>query len=69
MSRQFTFLGAVILVLTFVCVQSGHAQTSQDSKSDEAAIRKIVQQVQDGWMQRAVRRLPLLLLLMPTMWS
>jgi uncharacterized protein (TIGR02246 family) len=49
MSRQFTFLGAAILVLTFVYIQSGHAQTSQDSKSDEAAIRKVVQQVQDGW--------------------
>jgi uncharacterized protein (TIGR02246 family) len=49
MSRQFTFLDAAILVLTFVCIQSGHAQTSQDSKSDEAAIRKVVQQVQDGW--------------------
>ena len=49
MSRQFTFLSAAILVLTFVCIKSGQAQTSQDPKSDEAAIRKVVQQVQDGW--------------------
>ena len=37
-------LAAVALVL--VCVQSGRAQ---DAGKDEAAIRQIVQQLQDGW--------------------
>jgi uncharacterized protein (TIGR02246 family) len=49
MSRHFNFFGVAIVVLTLACIQLGHAQTSQDSKSDEAAIRQVVQQVQDGW--------------------
>ncbi len=49
MSRHFKFCASVVIALTLLCVQLAQAQTSQNSTSDEAAIRQVVQQVQDGW--------------------
>ena len=39
----------IVVVLVWVVVQTSNAQPSQAPNGDEAAIRHIVQQVQDGW--------------------
>lgn len=50
MSRRINLFAAVFLALIFIALPSAsHAQTASTSNADEAAIRKIVQQVQDGW--------------------
>ena len=49
MSQRINLFGTVIVALMLVCVQESEAQTSQNTSTDEAAIRKVVQQVQDGW--------------------
>lgn len=46
--RLFSF-AAAIMILMLVSLQVSSAQTSHDSSKDEAAIRQIVQQIQDGW--------------------
>jgi uncharacterized protein (TIGR02246 family) len=48
-SQRINMLGAVSIALMLVCVQVNVAQTTQPSNTDEAAIRQIVQQLQDGW--------------------
>ena len=40
---------AILAAFMLVSVQVSNAETSQNSSKDEDAIRKIVQQVQDGW--------------------
>jgi len=37
------------MILMLVSLQVSSAQTPHDSSKDEAAIRQIVQQIQDGW--------------------
>lgn len=49
MSRRPNLSGAAIVILMLVCIQESEAQTSPNSSADEAAIRKVVQHVQDGW--------------------
>ena len=54
MSKRLNLLAInvmVLMVLMFmsVCVLTSNAQTTQKSNKDEAAIRQVVQQVQDGW--------------------
>lgn len=50
MSQRTNLFAATILALVFVALPSAsYAQTASTSNADEAAIRKIVQQVQDGW--------------------
>ena len=49
MSQRINLFGTVIVALMLACVQESEAQTSQNTSTDEAAIRKVVQQVQDGW--------------------
>lgn len=39
----------ILVALILVAALSANAQTSQKMSKDEAAIRKVVQQVQDGW--------------------
>ncbi len=47
MSQRIRLLVATILVS--LALQAGHAQTPKNPSADEAAIRQIVQQLQDGW--------------------
>ncbi len=49
MSKSTRLLAALILALMSVGGLASHAQPSQTSSSDEAAIRQVVQQLQDGW--------------------
>ena len=49
MSKRTKLLAVLILALTSVGGLAGNTQTPQNSSADEAAIRKVVQQVQDGW--------------------
>jgi uncharacterized protein (TIGR02246 family) len=49
MSQRINLCGAALVALMLVCAQVSSAQTSQSSSTDEAAIRQIVQQVEDGW--------------------
>lgn len=49
MSQRVNSLAAVVAVLALLCVQSGNAQTPQAQQADEAAIRQVVQQLQDAW--------------------
>jgi uncharacterized protein (TIGR02246 family) len=49
MSQRINLLAAVVVAFMLVNVHVGDAQTSQNSNTDEAAIRKVVQQLQDGW--------------------
>ena len=49
MSQRINLFGAAIVTLMLVCVQVCAAQTSQNSNADEAAIRQVVKQVEDGW--------------------
>ncbi len=49
MSQRMKFLIALIAAFIFNGVATTHAQTKHGANKDEAAIRQIVQQVQDGW--------------------
>lgn len=49
MLQRLGSFAAAILTLMLVSVQVASAQTPQNSSADEAAIRQIVQQVQEGW--------------------
>lgn len=49
MSQRINLFGAAILALMLVGVQVSAAQTSQNKTADEAAIRQVVKQVEDGW--------------------
>jgi uncharacterized protein (TIGR02246 family) len=49
MSQRINLLAAVVVALILVSVQVSDAQTSQNSNTDEAAIRQVVKQVEDGW--------------------
>lgn len=53
MSQHFKICAVAVVALTLSCIQLGQAQTSSDSKADEASIRQVVQQVQDGWNARS----------------
>jgi uncharacterized protein (TIGR02246 family) len=47
--QRIRLLITVVLVLVWLMGQTGNAQAQQASSGDEAAIRQVVQQVQDGW--------------------
>jgi len=49
MLQHTKLLAVIIIAFMPVGVLANNTQTSQDSSADEAAIRQIVQQVQDGW--------------------
>ncbi|MDQ3667988.1 MAG: SgcJ/EcaC family oxidoreductase [Acidobacteriota bacterium] len=49
MSQRINLLAALVVVLMLVSVQVSGAQTSNHSNTDEAAIRQVVKQVEDGW--------------------
>jgi uncharacterized protein (TIGR02246 family) len=49
MSRRINLLTPIVISLLLVSVQVSSARTSQNSNTDEAAIRQVVQQVQDAW--------------------
>lgn len=49
MSSRITPLALFVVALTAYGAAPAGAGATQDSSADEAAIRKIVQQVQDGW--------------------
>jgi uncharacterized protein (TIGR02246 family) len=49
MRKQSGLYAVALLALTLVFAQGANAQGTQNSGGDEAAIRQIVQQVQDGW--------------------
>ena len=49
MSKRTKLLAVIILALMSVGGRASNAQTPRNSSGDEAAIRKLVQQVQDGW--------------------
>lgn len=48
-STRVKSLALVVLVFMSVSVLAGGARTPQNPRTDEAAIRQIVRQVQDGW--------------------
>lgn len=49
MSQRAPMFSSVFMVFVSLIVQTSNAQAPQTSSADEAAIRQIVQQVQDGW--------------------
>ncbi|MEP7343335.1 MAG: SgcJ/EcaC family oxidoreductase [Acidobacteriota bacterium] len=49
MPKRIQVIIAIALTFLSLAAQAGHAQTPQTSSADEAAIRQIVQQLQDGW--------------------
>lgn len=49
MSQRISLLAAIVLALMPGSAQVSEAQTSQNSNTDEAAIRRVVKQVEDGW--------------------
>jgi uncharacterized protein (TIGR02246 family) len=50
MSQRRTFFAVAILALSFVSFPAtGYAQTASTANTDEAAIRQIVKQLEDGW--------------------
>lgn len=49
MSQRINLLAALVAALVLVGFQSSDAQTPQNSNADEAAIRQVVKQVEDGW--------------------
>jgi uncharacterized protein (TIGR02246 family) len=49
MSQRIKLLALVVVALMLFGAVAGKAETPQKSNADEAAIRQIVQQVQDGW--------------------
>lgn len=49
MSQRIKLLSFVIVAFLSFGVSTVNAQTSQNSSADEAALRQVVQQVQEGW--------------------
>lgn len=49
MSQRTSMFALTVLALSFIGLSSGHAQTPKPSSADDAAIRQVVQGVQDGW--------------------
>jgi len=49
MSHRANLFAVAIAALVLFGVQSGSAQTSQNSAPDESAIRQVVQRLQDAW--------------------
>ncbi len=49
MSQRINLLAVFVVALMLVNVHVSDAQPSQKMSKDETAIRKVVQQVQDGW--------------------
>jgi uncharacterized protein (TIGR02246 family) len=49
MSKRLNLFAVVALALVSVGTATSNAQTPQNSSADEAAIRQVVRQVQDGW--------------------
>ena len=49
MSQRIYLLAAVTLALVLVSAHVSDAQTSQNSNTEEAAIRQVIKQVEDGW--------------------
>src|SRR5919107_513622 len=49
MSQRINLLAVFVVALMLVNVHVSNAQPSQKMSKDETAIRKVVQQVQDGW--------------------
>ena len=49
MSQRIKLLAVAVIAFVSLGVLASNAQTPQNSSTDEAAIRQIVQQVQDGW--------------------
>ena len=49
MSRCSNLLVVFVMALMLVGTQKVNAQTPPNSSTDEAALRQVVQQVQDGW--------------------
>lgn len=49
MSQRTSVFASVLVVLASLVVRTSNAQTPQPSSADEAAIRNVVQQVEDGW--------------------
>lgn len=49
MLKYISLLVAVVLTLLAFSTQMSYAQTPQRQNDDEAALRRIVQQLQDGW--------------------
>lgn len=49
MSKRIQILTALALVFISLAAQASRAQTPSKSKSDEATLRQMVQQLQDGW--------------------
>ena len=49
MSKRIQILAAIALAFVSLAAHAGHAQTPPKSNSDEAALRQMVQQIQDGW--------------------
>ena len=48
-SRRINLFAAAVVALLLSSAGAGRAQTSQNSGADEAAIRQIVKQLEDGW--------------------
>ena len=49
MLKRIQILAAIVLAFVSFTAHASHAQTPPKSNSDEAALRQIVQQLQDGW--------------------
>lgn len=49
MSQRINLSAAVVVALLLVSVQVSDARISQNSNTDEAAIRQVVKQVEDAW--------------------
>lgn len=52
MSKRLNWFAVIALALILVGTVTSDTQTQQGSSADEAAIRQVVQQVQDGWNAR-----------------
>lgn len=49
MTKRFKVFVPAVMALTLAAMMTNHAQTPQNTDADEAAIRQIVQRVQDAW--------------------
>ncbi|MBA2733253.1 MAG: SgcJ/EcaC family oxidoreductase [Acidobacteria bacterium] len=49
MWKRSNLFAIAVMALMLISAQVSSAQTAQHSSTDEAALRQIVQQVQDGW--------------------
>ena len=49
MSKRIQTLAAIVLAFVSLAAEARYGQTPPKSNSDEAALRQIVQQLQDGW--------------------